>query len=151
MTSLDPHSDPAPVARDGGFTLVETLVALAVLAMGLAGLYRALDSGWRGLREAARATEALAVARNLLAALGTETPLATGRRTGTTPGGVRWEVDVGPYVPPGATAARATPSPAAPPPLYAVTVRAGRPASVASAATSYDGVVLETVKLGARP
>lgn len=139
--------------HEAGFSLVETVVALAIFALAFSALYRNFDSGWRGVRSADLATEALDVARSQLAAAGIETPLVESRRNGVTAGGVAWEVDIRQYlsVATAETNARA-PNAAAIPAAYWVTVRAGRAPDNGAASRSGAPVIeLTSIKLGARP
>ena len=88
------HSPEIRSTGERGFTLVETLVALAVFALAFAGLYRALDGGWQGLRRAQLEIEAIEVAKSRLAAAGIATPLIEGREAGETADGVRWQIEI---------------------------------------------------------
>jgi prepilin-type N-terminal cleavage/methylation domain-containing protein len=85
---------------DAGFTLVETLVSLAMLTLGLVALVQIFGTGFRGLRESELDAVALQLAVSQLARTGTETPLKAGQQQGTSPTGVEWTVVVEPYVPP---------------------------------------------------
>lgn len=82
--------------RESGFTLVEVLVALAIATLLAAALYRGLGVGWRALRIADREAAAVDVARARLAAIGVETPLEAGQRSGVD-AGVRWSETVVPH------------------------------------------------------
>lgn len=128
---------------DRGFTLVETLVALAVFALAFIGLYRALDGGWQGLRRAQHEAEAIEVAKTQLAATGIVSPLAAGRQSGVTADGVRWEIDVRERSSDDRRSANSTPRTQA----FAVRVTAGRASGADDRAAA---VVLETIKLGVR-
>lgn len=148
----EPSRPSADAAGDDGFTLVEMLVAMAILAMGLAGILRALDGGWRGLARAEQETEALAVARNKLAAAGVEYPLVEGLVAGTTVAGVAWEIDIRARPSPPPRAGSAIASQPTVPALFDVMVRAVPPGQAQSAATPGTAAVeLATIKLGARP
>ncbi|PPD28397.1 MAG: hypothetical protein CTY20_10295 [Hyphomicrobium sp.] len=146
-----------PPSREAGFSLIETVVALAILALALGALYRNFDSGWRGVRRAEIEAEALEVAKSRLAATGIETPFVEGRQSGRTPDGVTWEVDVRRYVPARAQSAEVNAGTVGKvADAYWVTVRAGRAASESAIADPRSGsssarVELETIKLGARP
>jgi general secretion pathway protein I len=88
----------SPAARaDPGFTLIEVLVAFAIMAIALGTLFAVFGSGLRrgGQIEAER--NALAVAQSVLADIGGEIPLADGKAEGEAPGGMRWRVDIQPY------------------------------------------------------
>lgn len=93
-----------------GFTLVEVLVALVVVAIALGALVRTTGQAAEIQFEAERRTLALWVASNQLAALSLEPTLEAGRRAGQTrmgdrdwrwqatiepaPGGELWRIDV---------------------------------------------------------
>jgi prepilin-type N-terminal cleavage/methylation domain-containing protein len=83
--------------RDGGFTLIEALVATAVFALVLSALYQGLTVGWRGLKKANAEDAAVAVLSFQLATTGVETPLQTSTTSGTTPDGVSWQTAITPY------------------------------------------------------
>lgn len=85
--------------RDGGFTLIETLVATTVFALLLSALYQGLTSGWRGLKIANAESSALAVLSRQLASGGIETPLDVSTASGVTADGVAWQTDIRPYAP----------------------------------------------------
>jgi len=87
---------------DSGFTLVETLVSLAVLTLGLVALVQIFGNGFRGIRASDLDADALQWATSQLARAGIETPLKAGQQQGTSPAGVEWTVTVEPYVPPAA-------------------------------------------------
>lgn len=83
---------PPPKAGEAGFTLLESLVALALLAAGIALLQGGLAGAWRGQARAAGEIGALEVARAKLAAAGIDTPLTAGEREGLAEGGYRWRL-----------------------------------------------------------
>lgn len=64
--------------RDGGFTLLETLVAFAILALTLGPGYAVLSSSITAADRAEERLAALALAENALARVGAEIPLAEG-------------------------------------------------------------------------
>jgi prepilin-type N-terminal cleavage/methylation domain-containing protein len=84
-------------SRDGGFTLIEALVATAVFALVLSALYQGLTVGWRGLKKANAEDAAVAVLSFQLATSGVETPLQASSTSGTTPDGVSWQTVITPY------------------------------------------------------
>jgi type II secretion system protein I len=80
--------------HDDGFTLIETLTALVILALAASTFYRALETGTQGARIAERETAALALAQSRLdevVALGPQENLAL---KGQTPDGYAWSTTV---------------------------------------------------------
>lgn len=76
--------------REDGFTLVETLAALILLALAASAYYRALEVGTRGAHLAERDASALTIAQNRLdeaIAIGPRPELT---RSGVTPEGMSW-------------------------------------------------------------
>ena len=82
---------------DAGFTLVESLVALAIFVAVISALYQGLSVGWRGLRRADAEDMALALAQNKLATAGVETPLVASTQSGAAGDGMLWQADIRPY------------------------------------------------------
>ena len=78
---------------EGGFTLMETIVALIVFVACYVLIQQGLALGSRGISASQGELGALNVAQSLIAATGTESPLAEGRQTGVT-GTYEWAVDV---------------------------------------------------------
>jgi general secretion pathway protein I len=112
--------------REGGFTLLEVLVATVIAAIALAVLFGGIGSGLRATHAALRREEALVRARSHLAALNA-TALVPGRSEGDDGGGWRWST----VVRPAETAAAVSAGPAArvsrPLALYDVQVRISPP------------------------
>lgn len=87
---------------DAGFTLLETIVALAIFVTVVAALQRGLAGGAHNLRLATLETAALQVAKSRLALAGVETPLSEGQSSGATADGIAWTTDIRRYALPGA-------------------------------------------------
>lgn len=82
-------------ARDQrGFTLIEVLVAFAVLAMLLGAIYQTFSSGLNASARAERRAVAALHAQSVLAALGSGEPISQGEATGELDGGYRWQTSV---------------------------------------------------------
>jgi len=83
-------------ARDSGFTLLEVVVALAIAALALVGMFRAGSGGLFAVDAATRTEEAVQRAQSHLAAVGHNAALTEGEFTGDDGGGYRWRVRVRP-------------------------------------------------------
>jgi general secretion pathway protein I len=90
------RSVAAARARARGFTLLEVLVAFAILAVALVVLFRAFGTGATNARLAEEYTVATLHAESVLAAAGIETPLQAGTAEGDLPDGYRWRAVVAP-------------------------------------------------------
>jgi general secretion pathway protein I len=83
--------------RDGGFTLMEALVALLLLALAAGAFYQGIELGARGARIAQRDAAAIGVAQNRL-----EEAIAIGQRadaqwSGETDNGIAWQTTFTPH------------------------------------------------------
>ncbi len=87
----------------GGYTLIEVLVAFALLALALTLLLGTLSGAARLVRQANDGGRAALYAQSLLDQAGVGTALAPGRQQGEFEDGrYRWTLQVAPYVDPGA-------------------------------------------------
>jgi general secretion pathway protein I len=77
-----------------GFTLVEVIVAIAILSLALGVLLNAISGGLRTTSQAERMAEAGSLAQSLLAQVGTELPIRPGQSTGEFPDGFRWRLSM---------------------------------------------------------
>ena len=77
--------------RSRGFSLLEMLVALSILAMSLGALYQAVSGATRNVRSDERYTYAVELARSLIA-VNAQVPLSGARDSGETEGGFLWQV-----------------------------------------------------------
>ena len=82
--------------RSGGFTLLEVVVALAIAAVALVGLFQAGSGGFFAVDTAARGQEAVQRAQSHLAAVGRDAALVQGDFTDEDGGGYRWHLSVRP-------------------------------------------------------
>lgn len=86
-----------------GYTLIEVIVAFAVLGLGLMLLLGTLSNGTRQVRWAADAGRATLHARSLLDDVGIAVPVTPGQSVGTFDDGrYRWTLDIAPFVDPDA-------------------------------------------------
>ena len=127
--------------QSGGFTLLEVVVALAIAAIALVGLFQAGSGGMFAVDTAARAQEAVQRAQSHLAAVGRDAALVQGDFTDDDGGGYRWQLRVRPVathqaLAPGGNAA-------VPATLYDVEVASSWPGR-----SGDRSVVLKTLRLG---
>ncbi len=80
-----------------GFTLLEVVVAVAILALTLGAVMRVFSASLRGLAAAERHTVAALHAQSKLAEIGVEEPLAAGDASGAFERGYRWRSQVRDY------------------------------------------------------
>ena len=80
-----------------GFTLVEALVALAIIVLALASLYQALGGGLQAGVVAEQQWRAVEAAERLLTELGRSTPLRDGVTKGELADGRRWTLRLEPF------------------------------------------------------
>lgn len=100
-------------SRQRGFTLIEIIVAFALLALALTLLLGTLSGAARQVRWSADAGRAALHARSLLDEVGVGEPLRAGTRDGEFEDGLyRWTLQVDPYADP--ARARDTITPGAP-------------------------------------
>ncbi|MEE8247170.1 MAG: prepilin-type N-terminal cleavage/methylation domain-containing protein [Alphaproteobacteria bacterium] len=87
--------------RRPGFTLLEVVVAVAILAVSMGVLLQLFSTGLKGARLAEHRTIATLLAESKLATIGVESPLEAGESGGQFAGGYRWRATVGRYEEPG--------------------------------------------------
>jgi prepilin-type N-terminal cleavage/methylation domain-containing protein len=80
--------------REAGFSLIEIVVALALLGLILAVLSDSLRTGLGSAARAAAIQPPLAVAEAKLAAVGVTEPLVTGRTSGQDARGMVWQLSI---------------------------------------------------------
>lgn len=87
--------------RQRGYTLIEVIVAFALLALALTLLLGSLSGAARQVRAADDASRAALHAQSLLAGIGVEQPLQPQRSSGEfDQGRYRWTLQVTPYADP---------------------------------------------------
>lgn len=82
--------------HQGGFSLLEVLVAFAIMAMALGALYQAAGQGVRATAIAENVLRATISAQSLLAAY-PSLPAGGVHDSGATPDGMRWQVSSKPH------------------------------------------------------
>ncbi len=123
-----------------GFSLIEVVVAFAILAVSLGVLYQIFSGGAQRASLLQEYAHALSLAESKLARLGTEEPLIAGRFSGEFDAGYRWASTVEPLDAKGAGAGARLP------PFYQVTVAVARTDTAQAPLVS-----LTTVRMGAMP
>ena len=91
-----------------GFTLIEILVALAILAVILAVFAQVLSGSVLSSRRIDAETQALLVARSTMERIGRDLPLQPGATSGKLAGGGRWSLRISPATVAGRPAANLT-------------------------------------------
>src|SRR6202035_5170420 len=86
------RSDTRPPRGSSGFTLIEVLVSIAVLAVVLGAIGAVVGNTVRAIRSVDRRLPLLETAQSLIAALPARDALQPGTQTGTT-GEYRWRID----------------------------------------------------------
>lgn len=94
VSTGSPGRSPSATDRPRGFTLLEVLVAFAVLAVALGVAFEIFATGLRGARSAGALTRAVLIAESRIARVGVETELTPGRSEGETGDGTRWRVEI---------------------------------------------------------
>ena len=82
---------------DDGFTLIEVLVALAILGVSLAVMLQIFSESLHRARVSKMEMAAGAFAQSLLADVDHSVPLRVGDQSGELPGGFSWKLHVEPY------------------------------------------------------
>ena len=85
------------VRRDRGFTLVEVVVAIAILALMAGVIFRVNSDSIRNIRRADALANASALAQSLVAKVGTEIPLREGEVRGQSGAALQWRLQMKRY------------------------------------------------------
>jgi general secretion pathway protein I len=133
-----------PSSQDGGFTLLEVVVALAVAALAIVGLFHAASGGLLAVNTAGRVEEAVQRAQSHLAAVGRSAALIQGEFTDDDGGGYHWRLRARPVAHRQVAAADGNPNVPASATLFDVEVAISWPGR-----SGERSVVLRTMRLGA--
>jgi general secretion pathway protein I len=141
--------DTRPPRGNAGFTLIEVLVAIAVLAVVLGAIGAVVGNTVRTIRSVDRRLPLLETAQSLIASLPTRDALQPGTQSGTS-GDFRWRIDavlLNRNVPDNAAAALSSAATGAPPKVSWV------PLAITVRVQGSEGppVRLDTVRLIPRP
>jgi general secretion pathway protein I len=82
-----------------GFSLIEVLVAFAILTLALGVLLPLFSNGFRSLSVSEQYTRAAVLAESRMAAIGRETSLEEGEQAGESEQGFQWRTEVTRYEP----------------------------------------------------
>ena len=88
---------PSAARRQGGFTLLEVLIAFAILAVALSSLLLAFSTGLRTTERSVTISSATLRAQSLMEEIGRTIPVRRGRSSGVLEDGSRWEIAIEPY------------------------------------------------------
>lgn len=88
------HALQASQPNDSGYTLVEVLVTLAIVALALGPLLSVFSDGFRRTGHSQAMAQATLHARSLLDRAGIDTPLREGLTTGQLENGFRWRLSI---------------------------------------------------------
>lgn len=80
--------------RANGFTILEVLVALAILAVAMAAVLGAISTNLAAAARAQALVRATLAAQSLLVGAGLDAPLRPGRHSGVLPDGSGWSLEV---------------------------------------------------------
>jgi general secretion pathway protein I len=84
-------------SEEAGFTLVEVIVAIAILSIGLTVLMSMMSHSLRQVAQAEKIAEAGSLAQSLIAGVGTELPIREGESGGQFPNGYHWHLAMHQY------------------------------------------------------
>jgi prepilin-type N-terminal cleavage/methylation domain-containing protein len=82
---------------DSGFTLIEVVVAIAILALLAGSIFRANSDSIRNMRRADALADAHILAQSLVAKVGNEIALQEGETSGKAGNGLQWRLQIQRY------------------------------------------------------
>jgi general secretion pathway protein I len=85
------------IRSNSGFTLVEVVVAIAILALMAGVIFRVNSDSIRNVHRADALANASTLAQSLIAKVGTEIPLREGETRGQSGAGLQWRVQMKRY------------------------------------------------------
>jgi general secretion pathway protein I len=100
MTVAARNDGALPAHRCRGFSLLEVLVAFAIMALALGALMQVFSTGLRTVTLGDEYTRAVLLAESKLAAMGVEEPLQEGEQSGTFDEHYRWRTVTRAYTEP---------------------------------------------------
>ena len=130
-------------SQDSGFTLLEVVVALAIAALAIVGLFQAASGGLLAVNTAGRVEEAVQRAQSHLAAVGRSAALIQGEFTDDDGGGYHWRLRARPVATRQVAAADGNPTAPVLATLFDVEVAISWPGR-----SGERSVVLKTMRLG---
>ena len=80
--------------RNAGFTMIEVLVALAIMGLGLGAIFQLYGTLFKGSARAEATSQALLVAESKLSEFSIAGNLTAGRQSGTTKNGYAWVANI---------------------------------------------------------
>lgn len=83
--------------REAGFTLVEVIVAIAILSLSLSVLLPMMSHSVQQVAQAEKMIQAGSLAQSLIAEVGTELPIREGESGGEFSNGYRWHLAMRQY------------------------------------------------------
>jgi general secretion pathway protein I len=93
---LFPATPPPTDRRDAGFTIIEVLIALAIVAVGIVAIGSVMATNVRGVRSLEQHVALMQATRTVMAAgIPARAKLGPGALSGQT-GDYRWTIEVGP-------------------------------------------------------
>lgn len=85
--------------HSAGFSLIEVLVALTILAISFGVIFEIFSGGLRRVNDGSQGFKAMLQAETLMNDLGHNLPIREGAQQGTTDLGYKWQIDIKPYEP----------------------------------------------------